>query len=45
MIAHWAVLSFISLPQRSMWETICDAQAGFCTLTSNSTFLQGVYGD
>ena len=22
-----------------MWETICDAQAGFCTLTSNSKFL------
>ena len=25
-----------SLHIRSMWETICDAQAGFCTLTSDS---------
>ena len=29
----------ISLHIRSMWETICDAQAGFCTLTSNSKYL------
>ena len=31
--------AFISLHIRSMWETICDAQAGFCTLTSNSKFV------
>ena len=29
----------ISLHIRSMWETVCDAQAGFCTLSSNSKFL------
>ena len=27
---------FISLHIRSMWETICDAQAGLCTVTSDS---------
>ena len=27
---------FISLHIRSMWETICDAQAGLCTHSSNS---------
>ena len=29
----------ISLHIRSTWETICDAQAGFCTHSSNSKFL------
>ena len=29
----------ISFHIRSMWETICDAQAGFCTLTSTSKFV------
>ena len=33
------LLLFVSLHIRSMWETICDAQAGFCTLTSNSKFV------
>ena len=33
------VFHSFSLHIRSMWETICDAQAGFCTLTSNSNFL------
>ena len=29
----------VSLHIRSMWETICDAQAGFCTVSSNSKFF------
>ena len=28
--------TLISLHIRSMWETICDAQAGLCTVTTNS---------
>ena len=32
-------LGFISLHIRSMWETICDAQAHSCTHSSNSKFL------
>ena len=35
--ASWAWL--ISLHIRSMWETICDAQAHSCTHSSNSKFL------
>ena len=31
---HWRII--ISLHIRSMWETICDAQAGLCTHSSNS---------
>ena len=29
-------LEMISLHIHGMWETICDAQAGLCTVTSNS---------
>ena len=32
----WRLICLISLHIRSMWETICDAQAGFCV---NSKFL------
>ena len=37
-LSHKSVL-LISLHIRSTWETICDAQAGFCTLTSNRKFV------
>ena len=33
------VYEIVSLHIRSMWETICDAQAGFCTHSSNGKFL------
>ena len=34
-----STVCFISLHIRSMWETICDAQAGFCTHSSNSNIF------
>ena len=36
--SYWNVI-LVSLHIRSMWETICDAQAGFCTHSSNSKFV------
>ena len=35
----WIGETLISLHIRSMWETICESQAGFCTHPSNSKFL------
>ena len=35
-ISHTGQYIVVSLHMRSVWETICDAQAGLCTATSNS---------
>ena len=40
--APFCFFRLFSLHIRSMWETICDAQAGFCTHSSNSKFVSKI---